>query len=381
MEPNEEKPSKDGTVTADQPNASTSNETPVTPTGASAPVVTPVTTAQVAPAKGKKRKISLLTGLIALAILLAGSAAAYFGVVLPNQPQKITEDAIANTLNSEKISSSGFEGEMTFTGGEISKSISSVTFEGAADDNKALDIKVTANTNVTKVNIDLRSTDGKSYYVRLSGLTGLDKLIGSIAERDDATTALTDTLAPFISKLNNQWYTIDQSLINQFTGGADLAEQQRFNEEDAKKIGEIYKKNQFIKVDKKLDDQDIHGVPSYHIQASIDNEKLQAFLNDLRNSKIKDFEEISQDDIDSFNKIDFSKSPIELWVSKKDRIFTQVATTFESEGTEIKVRVALKDVNKPVNVEQPSDAKSVLELMSEFAPLLLQSTNQLTPSQ
>lgn len=345
----------------------TAADQPVQPTEAPAPVV-----AASSSGGNKKKKLVMFGAIVAAVLVLAGaSAGAYFGIYVPSRPDKIASDGLTNSLDQKKMESGKFEGEVTFSGGDVSKVLSGVTFEGSSSSsNKVFDLKLSLNTAVTKINLDARSTDGKSFYLRLSGLNGLDKLIASLGGGSDATSsALAAQYAPLISKVNNQWFVVDQSLLNQLGSSNPIASEESLSAEDTKKVGEIYKKHQFLQIDKKLPNQDIHGIASYHLQASINKAELKNFLNDVKAANIKSVA-LEQKDIDAIDKVDFSKYPFEMWVSKKDRIMTQLATSFEDQGTTYKVRIAIFDVNKQVNVEKPADAKSVLELLGEVSPLL-----------
>lgn len=344
-------------------------EQPAAPSPAPSPaeqVAAPAAVAAVgsSPKKGKKKLMVLLVAVVVALLLIGGVAGAYFGIYVPNQPQKITADALANTANSEKLKSTGFEGEVAFEGGEVSKAISSVSFAGAYDMKaRSADVNVSVNTVVTKIALDVRTTDGKSVYLKVSGLDGLDKLLTSLNSGSGQSAAAMSQFAPIIAQVNNQWFVIDEALINQATNGTVPQAGGALSEADAKKIGDIYKKHQFLNIDKRLADETIHGVSSYHVQATINKAQLKSFLQELKAANIKDLK-LEQKDIDAIDKVDFSKYPFEMWVSKKDRLITQFSTKLEENGTTFKVRVALKDINKAVSVEKPANAKSVLELMS-----------------
>lgn len=337
------------------------------------PSVSPTVAAPVAPATppptttGKRKKLKLLLLVAGLVVLLGGgSAAAYYTMVLPNQPERITQQAIINSVDQEKVHSVSFEGEVNLEGGDASEVISGITFNGSSNHEGAMQANVSVNTLVTKIGLDLKSQDGKTIYLKLSGLKGLDGLIGAYAGSESAEQAA--AVATLISSINDQWYMIDQSLLSQLGGDAASATQSTLSAEDAKKVGEIYKKHQFLNVDKKLEAQEIHSVKSHHLQVSINKDQMVSFLNELKSANISSLP-IGQSAIDELAKVDFSKYPFEMWVSKKDRFVTQLATTIEEQGTKYKVRIALFDYNKTVSVETPSDAKSVLELLGDFAPL------------
>lgn len=352
----------------------TSSFSKTTEVPTSGQVVAPTFTTDQSPKKNflKSKKTKLMVIVAGLVVLLGGGgAAAYYSLVLPNKPQRIAQQAIANTIDQEKVKSGYFEGEVAFSGGEIANTLSSISFKGASNQEGAIDMTLIANTAVTKINFDLRSTDSKTLYLRLTGLEGLDKLLGTFAGEtsDEESAAMLATLAPIITQVNNQWFSVEESLLNQLGGDAvPLSSDTKVTSEDAKKIGDIYKKNQFLQIDKRLDDQKIHDIDSYHIQATINKDKMIAFLSEVKSANIKALP-IEQSMIDEIAKVDFSKYPFEMWVSKSGRFITQLATSIEEQGTTVKVRVALYDINKEVKVEQPQDSKSILELLSGLAPL------------
>ena len=365
----------DDTITPEAtPPAAQPTTEPTTPAvtatepAATQPMVTPVAAATPTPPASKSRKFKLAAIIAGVVLVLGGgSAAAYYAVVLPNQPQRIAQQAIANTVDPAQVKSGYFEGDVTFEGGEVSQAISGITFKGASNESGAMDLNVSVNTLVTKIGFDVKTEDGKTLYLKLSGLTGLDSLIGSFAGTS-ANPEQAAMIATLVSSVNDKWFMVDQSLLNQVGGGAAAQiTNPDFSTEDAKKLGDIYKKHQFLNIDKKLEPQDIHGIPSHHIQALINKEQMIAFLNEVKSASIKSLP-LEQNMIDELSKVDFSKYPFEMWVAKKEKLITQLATTIEDSGTKAKIRVALFDFNKDVKVEKPADARSILELISEFAP-------------
>lgn len=317
---------------------------------------------------GKRKRLWLAAGVVGVIVLIGGgTAAAYYGLIVPNQPQRIAQEAVANTLNQDKVQSAYFEGDVTFEGGDVSESVSGVTFKGAISKTGAIDLNVSISTVLTKIGLDVTSDDGKTLYLKVSGLKGLDQLVGAFAGAS-STPEQTAALTSLITSINDNWFMIDQSLLKQFGGEAGSLTTSTLSNEDAKRLGEIYKNHQFIEVHNKLASEDIHGVPSHHFHAGIDKDQLVGFLNEVKAANIASLP-VEQSTIDQVNKVDFTKYPIELWVSKKDRLLTQVSTSFDESGTKYKVRVALYDFNKSVTIQKPDNAKSILELLTSLAPL------------
>ncbi len=318
--------------------------------------------------KGRKKKLTvLLIAVIAILLLAAGGAGAYFGLYLPNQPERIAKDTIANTFDSQKFGSAKFEGDIDFSGGDVEEYVSKITFKGAADKSNKIDLNITANTPLTKVGVDARSIDGKSAFFRLTGLDGIDKIFESMDNEDStAESSLIAQYLPLLVQLNDQWYSVDESLLSQAQGSD--APSTSFSQEDTNKITKAYENNPFINVTERLDDETIHGIKSYHVRAKIDKDTFNGFAQEIKSANINNVL-ITQEDIDELENTDFSKYPIDIWIDKKNRVLSQVSMSVQEQGTTIKFRVAMYDVNQPVTVEEPIDAKSVLELIGEIAPL------------
>ncbi len=388
MQPeNENLPAVDDTITPETPTTAPVLDQPATvvppspapttfqptspepaPAQPAAPVVGSIAPAAVSPPTSGKRKKLKLAAIIAAAVLLlgGGSAAAYYTVILPNQPERIAQQAITNTLDPAVAETAYFEGDVSFEGGEISQTISGITFKGSGSDT-AMELTLDINTLLAKISLDVRSLDSKTLYLKLSGLNGADKLLAAYAGQAGSPEE-TAAIAGLLASVNDKWFMLDQSLLGQIDGGATSLADSNITTEDAKKIGEIYKKHQFLSIDKTLKPEDIHGVPSHHIQASINKAELTGLLNELKAANIQSLP-VSQDTIDQISKLDLSKYPLDVWIAKKAKLITQLATTIEDTGTKYKIRVALFDYNKEVKIEKPADARSILELLGEAAPL------------
>lgn len=353
----------------------------------SATPVVPLAAAVVPPSRGRvsKKVMTVIIAAIVLVLLAAGAAGAYFGIYLPNQPQKIIGDGLSTTINSDKLKTTGFEGEVQLSGGDAAKSVSSIGFEGKIDSvAKAGEASVSVNTAVTTIKLDARFPGSDNLYLKLSGLNGLDKLLASAGASGQSSSTY-GMYASFISQLNDQWFFVNKSLISQYAPSAASMESgnSKISEADAKKLGDIYKNNQFIRVDQKLADETINGIASYHMKASIDKDKLKSFMEAVKAANINGVK-LEQKDIDEVAKVDFSKYPFEIWIGKKDRFVTQLKTVFTEKSTTYSVRIALKNINKPVSVEEPANAKSIMDLfggmMGNQDSVLGLSTDAVSPA-
>lgn len=356
-------PSQPATVT---PTVMPSDSTPAT---TSSPVVsglpsTPVVSgSQLASQQGqKKRKLTLLVSLVAgLVVLLGGGAAAYYKVYLPNQPQSVIKQGMTNLISKDTTKSLAFEGDVSVSGKNVPAGLKGVSFQGGASDNGAITATGDVDLAVTKVTLDLRSVDGKDFYVKIGGLNGLDKVMSSLSGQTGSTFA---QYAPLIAQVNDQWYIINQSLVQQLTKSAAPTDQ-RLGQADAKKVGEAYKHHQFVTVVKTLPDASIHGMASKHYQIGIDKTKFKAFLTEVKDDHIPNVT-IDDSTLNSADKIDTSKDTYEIWVDKGGKRLDQLQVVAPDKDTTTTFRIALYDFNKPVNVQKPDGAKSILELLGAF---------------
>ncbi|HSX34867.1 MAG TPA: hypothetical protein VLF62_04455, partial [Candidatus Saccharimonadales bacterium] len=132
------------------------------------------------------------------------------------------------------------------------------------------------------------------------------------------------------------------------------------------KLADAYKQNQFMVVSKTLKDESIKGKDSHHYQVTIDKTELKNFIAAVKAANISSMK-LTADNVKEFNKsvekVDFSKYPVDVWVSKADKLIDQVAFQGASEGTSYGMRLTITDYNKAVKVEAPKDAKSLLEVL------------------
>lgn len=305
----------------------------------------------------QKRKKPLIIGCIAgllVLVLLAASASAYYVV---NKPQNVLGMALANSFASNKIQSDSFDGSVELQSG--SGPALTATFNGAASQSGAFTLSGSVDAVVTNITLDMRSTDGATYYFKVGGLQGLPQLLNASG---DATNT---QLAPIIGSLNDQWIEINQSIIQQLTG-KDSQVNFKLSDADRAKLAGAYKKNQFMVVQQKLADESIKGKPSFHYKVVIDAAKLKSFAAALKAANL-DSIKITQDQLSSFNKTvndaQFSKYPFDVWVAKSGRLIDQLTVAASQNGSTIKMRITVDDYNKPVNVEKPAGAKSLLDVL------------------
>ncbi len=322
--------------------------------GASAPIPTPA-------APHKRGKKGLLIGLIAAAtfLLLSGGGAAAYYYHTVNKPENVLKQALANSFDTEKFKTVQFNGDVAFTEEQSDVEVKA-TYKGSADNKTgAFDISGDVDVFVAKITYDMKSPDGKSFYLRAGGLDGLSDLLSAYGE-------VGQLYAPIIDVLNNQWIEVNESVIKQFDSSYKKAV---LTEADGKKLATAYEQNPFLVIKETLADEEVGGQKSHHYKVVIDETLLKSFLKALKNAKLDSYS-VSQDSLDqvdsALGEVALDKYPIEVWISKKDKMFTRMTFKTDFSGGSVDISFAVVSYNKAVKVEKPAGAKSILEIMSEF---------------
>ena len=314
----------------------------------------------------KSKKLVLFGGIFAalIVVLLGASAAAYY--IMMNKPQNVLNMALVNTFSADKVQSISYSGAVDATpkGGTATHA----TFEGASNNDGALQFTGKFDALVTNLTLDARSVDGESLYLRLGGLDGLAQLLGGATGTDES--GFTAFLAPVVSAVNNQWIEINSSMINQLAGTSTDIKDLKLSDADRQKLADAYKKNQFLVVDKALKDEKIGDHDSRHYQVVIDRTKLKGFVNAVKDAKIQNLP-MDNDSVKEFlkeiDKANFKKYPVDVWVSKDDKLIRQVSFSTSDDTGKGSIRFTVKDYNKPVNVQKPENSKTLLEIIGQMA--------------
>lgn len=347
----------------DQPVNPTSSE-PTEPTetaslGQMAPPE-PASTQSVAPAAKKPRfKLRLLIPLIiGGVILLGGTAGAYYGVILPKKPDNLVKKGLFNTFGGGPTTS--FEGEVAMSGSDVPKTFGGVSFSGDTNESGAFSMTASANFTVTKITLDLKSPDSKTIYARFGGVKNASSIAKGLGvDQSDPTLAF---VLPIMSALNDQWLQLNQEDQNLLQQTAARGQSYQLNPNQRAEIGNMYKKHPFLKVQKRLADETVRGDQSYHYVMKLDKPAAKAFFADLKSAGLSGIA-ITQDDLNRTNqqidRFDASKTSVELWVSKAKIKLNQLAINHTDKGSSAKLRVSFESSSKALNVDKPSDAKSL----------------------
>ncbi len=305
------------------------------------------------PAKSRKKiKAVALAIVLAVLILGAGSAAAYVGYYLPNKPENVLGKALVNTF-SKDVTSVAFEGELSAEDKNGKAAAGASTFSGATAASGAFQLKADVDLLVTTISADLRSTDGKSLFVKVGGLKGLDGMLGESESM----------YGPLIQQVDNQWFEVNESLIKQATQNKLDT---KLSDADRQKLTDAYKAHQFLVVTDALSGQSIKGVACYHYKLGIDKTELKAFAKAVKDAKVETLK-LDDTDLSRFNKevgsANFNRVKTDIWITKNDKKIKQLLATGTEDNQTYALRFTIIDYNKQVKVDKPSGAKSIMELL------------------
>ena len=265
------------------------------------------------PAESKSRNTQVVTGkkprrfikvlllmIIVLLVVGGGAAAAYFAVIVPNKPSSIWADALTNSgkgydalsnYATTTKSSKGMvaTGSFSFTGSVVADGSFTSTSEGVNSES-------TGSLSVAGLKVGLEARTIKStastpdLYIKADGLQGLGTLLG------DGDPTLTNVL----NGVNNQWYVIDHSLLDQYQSSASIAPKISASDVNAllKSIGTTSKqyvftsdaKNMAVVVKQNVGKETQDGINVYHYKIGLNGPNTQAYIaaicNDYKNSTI-----------------------------------------------------------------------------------------------
>jgi hypothetical protein len=290
---------------------------------------------------------------VAILVLLGGSAGAYFGYYLPNQPDQIWKKALSNSATgydklNEYYDSQGEASEKGTLTGNFKVESSSGVVDGNIEtkyDPVNSATKIDAGFSGVRLNAEILTNipEGSQYpdiYAKVDGLEGLDELMGAEA-------------GSFIEGFNDQWYFVDHTLFDQIAKMSEESETEVTapTKEDVDAIvlafGQVNREyiftddpNKAVLVRKqdvgreKLNDRDV-----YHYKVSYNKENLKSYTealkNAMKNTKLKDY--IGDSEFDKLtSSIDglSGQEEADVWVDMKTKLVRQIRfTDSENQGS------------------------------------------------
>ncbi|MBA3758888.1 hypothetical protein H0X10_04670 [Candidatus Saccharibacteria bacterium] len=353
------------------------SDTSVTPpepqTTAPVSPATPVTISPTPPKSGGKKlfgKIGMVPAvIIAVVLLVGGSAAAYLGIVIPNKPENVLKIAFENTALQKK---SKFDGKFTYESTDPEAQIKAVniTFKGQGDIEKnAFQTELEATASGVKLPIEIRSVD-KSLFVKVGDLSTIKNL--AIAAAPEYGVIIDEVN----KKLADQWIEIDETLLKQVGADCALNTSLALTNEDIEMLKKRYQEVPFTAV-KSTTSEAVNGRDAYKYEIELDDNKGAEYIKGLQElSVVKKLKECSKDDdvLDTKELADDDITPITLWIDKDTKTlskFVMNSTQQDEEKSQIKGSLEMTFQFGEAEIVKPEGARPALEVFGELQSLFM----------
>lgn len=317
----------------------------------------------VPPKRLNKMIVAIISAVSVLTI--GGGAFAYFSYI--QLPERTIQKMIANLIEVKSLT---YSGEIKMQIGTKYLTDSTGGFLQPTPNKKTGDFLISFNG--VSDTYDLNNPKGSfSFNINTDALTGLASSFGLEIRVVDGiyyikTNNLPDLKLLDLSIFKQQWIKIE---------GRALGEQPALNtyetqlsSEQIIKIKEAVQKSRILRITKRLPEENIDGVNTYHYKFTTDKEKfikLIAEINIIIEGKTLTEKELS-DIGKSFELIEFPEG--EIWIGKKDFFPRKILinSVLEETGESFIMTLFLKNFNQAVRIDVPYPVKTLDEIMSEM---------------
>jgi len=312
--------------------------------------------------KSRRRfaKKPALISLAAIFILLGGSAAAYFGYILPNKPENVLAKALSNSLSQHQVTT---KGTLDVTSGGITTKIEYTA--ATNEDSHATSLNLNATISGVNIPLEIISAKGNVYF-KVGDLSSLEGIANQfIGDSSPSIKTLEDKINKSVT---NQWISVDSTLIKEAKLDCLANFPASFSQTDIKSLKAAYANAQFATISSHSADV-VNGVKTTKYEVKIDDNVLSRFnLNGT--SYFKNINDCLKK-ADPSSKLDLSSSkdgditPITLWVDSAKRIVKYSSlSTAKAKGIEGDITGTI--TYGDVNISEPANAKPVLNLLNEI---------------
>jgi hypothetical protein len=338
-----------------------------------APTLTqPTTVTPMAPQpKGGKKlfgKIGVVPAVIIAAIVVfGGSAAAYFGIIVPNKPENVLKAAIENTALQKK---SKFEGKLTYesTDPEAQLKAVNVTFKGQGDAEKnAFQSEFEITASGVKLPFEFRGVE-KSIFFKVGDLSTIKSLATAAVPEYGALIDVAN------EKLANQWIEIDETLLKQAGADCTLNTSLALTPEDVALLQRRHTEVPFTTVKNTTSDS-VNGRAAYKYEIEIDDNKGAEYAKGLEElSLIKKLRECSKDSkpLDTEELADDDITPITIWIDKGTKTLSKLvmnSTKQDEEKENLKGSIEITFQFGEAEISKPEGARPAMEVLADLQSL------------
>lgn len=356
-------------------------DTSTAPTGAFGSPVTPS-----APKKSRKGLIALIISIAAVLLLGGGAALAYF--LWYQNPDKVVSDAFSSAFSAKSVE---FKGSINVdSSADQTSGVKNVrlSFDGKSNNDAALIDAVfeVASSNGQTVKVDGSVvTSDKDIFVKVKNL---ENVLNIMLNAPEGESILNTPLGPLVKKVDGNWIKLsngDLSDINEEynkvqTCTSDLVAKVKKDKSYLNELGDVYKKNKFIVIEKSLGSKTVSGVDSIGFVVKTDVAKVKSFVKAVGDTKFgKEF--ATCDDSIDFNKMaDEIKeadekdgtATVEVWAARFGHQLTGINIT-SNDDTSVTALSSEFTFNKEVKIDTPTEALTIKDITEEYVKALQQA--------
>jgi hypothetical protein len=329
---------------------------------------------------------ALLIAAIAAVVLLGGSAAAYFGIVVPNQPENQFKQAIQNTIDGKNPAKST-KGKISFSGSGASGELGiNMLYVDPASQAVLADLQYSMSG--IKVPFEVRYVEGKT-YIKAGDLSSLSSLLagsnGLSAKQADA----------LLGKISNQWVEVDRAALDEYGGEiADSTAQsttcsaQELSTRSRAAINEwlalVSDDSSGAYVVTGSSNEEVDGVATTKIELDVDYAKVNELARQVEEQPaFKALEEClgesaSSNDAEAAASGELTK--FNVWIDgTKNFKRVEIGSKAAAEGTSGEFVMDFTFLNDAPTIEKPTDAKPLKQFVEDIQTSLSGGTSSTNP--
>lgn len=336
----------------------------------------------VEPVKEKKRfiKSKLFIGLIlTLMIIPISGVSAYTTMSWYQDPQKMIADSFVNAITAK---TSVYTGTFTYTDSTSKLNVIVDVKTKQASATGSLDVKFTLkydNDEYTISSAGLVDKTGDLYF-KVIGLADIVKK-ASPQMGLDTMMSLKTAVDKFVAKVDGTWIRISSADLKQYSDQYatskdclnDTIKKYKDDSVAMGQIGELYRKNPFVVVDKDLG---LQGT-SYGYKLTTDSTKGKAFVKSLADTEVYKSlhqcdntytidtnqvdSEINNYDSDTTDTTVDTNSSFNMWIDVLSHNITKIEITNKTETVDF-LAVIKPEYNQVITISAPASSISLTEL-------------------
>lgn len=321
-----------------------------------------------APVFKKKKSLKPLIIGVGAVVLLGGSGV--FAYTAYQNPQKVVTDSLLHLITAKPAI---YDGQLTIKGGDVETTIDIATSKNekmATSSDVNIAFKYQGESYNAKASAIYDESD--NLYVKIKDVKSISAKMQESMGLSSAPESLTNAMNKLIEKVDNTWIKISSEDMKSYSEDyskaqtclTDTIDKYKDDSKAINEIADVYKKNEFIIVDKDLGLKD--GNLGYELKGS--SKKLKSFAEGLKDATI--FKNLS--DCDDSLKIDSSAMSedddstsdditIKLWANMWSHRVSEVSIEGKSDDMNMSMKLNPK-FDQKVEVKAPSESITVTEL-------------------